>query len=178
MFNMLPQSEKQMIKREYLRRYVAVTLFFMFGLITFASITLVPSYIMSNVKEKILSGQIDAAKNTLSATEESQATKDIRNITEEIRVLAPGAMGVNNHDVFLSIVTNKNVGIKITSMALVRGNAETAVTVSGIASDRQTLLSFEKKLNENTLFSNVDLPISNLTKNKDISFTVKLKGKF
>lgn len=178
MINILPQTERRALQREYFWKYGAVITFLVTAVVLFVAVTLVPSYIMSNVKEEILSNQIAAAKNTVSAAEETQSTKDIRATTEQIRVLTPNAQVLNDHDVFLSIVAGKTAGIKITSFSLVRASAETAVTVSGVASDRQTLLAFQKKLDDNVLFTSVDLPISNLTKSKDIIFTVKLKGKF
>ena len=47
--------------------------------------------------------------------------------------------------------------------------------VGGIASDRDSLIDFTESLKTINDFSAVNLPVSNLAKNKDIDFNIELK---
>ena len=48
------------------------------------------------------------------------------------------------------------------------------VAVSGISYNREALVSFVKSLEASKVFKNVDLPISNFTKDRDIKFTFRM----
>ena len=48
------------------------------------------------------------------------------------------------------------------------------ISISGIAIDRDSLVSFGASLKETKLFSSVDIPVSNLTKEKDFPFSMNI----
>ena len=76
------------------------------------------------------------------------------------------------------LLSKKIPGISITSVALTR-TAETGdIKVSGVASTREALVAFSKNLQSEPRYSNAELPVSSLAKNKDISFSISIDSEF
>lgn len=66
-------------------------------------------------------------------------------------------------------------GVSVTMFSVSRIARDLSpVTISGVAADRQALASFRDRLLADPVVSVVDLPISNLARDKDISFTLTI----
>lgn len=66
-------------------------------------------------------------------------------------------------------------GIDIRSIAVEKDDEQIEnVAVSGIAVDRQSLITFRDAMEAHEYFTNIDFPYSNLAKNKDIDFRLTL----
>ena len=69
-------------------------------------------------------------------------------------------------------------GITINSYALSRkGDELNTIAVTGIAKTRANLSNFQSAIENNVLFKSASLPLSNLTKDKDIPFSITITPK-
>jgi hypothetical protein len=52
------------------------------------------------------------------------------------------------------------------------------LSIGGVATTRDALLSFKKKLEADEKFEEIVLPVSSLAKDTDIDFSLQIKGTF
>ena len=77
------------------------------------------------------------------------------------------------------IIEAKPQGVTIGSVSFTRGESSNGqigarMFISGIAPTRKSLIDFSKSLNDTKAFASVDVPVSNLTKEKNVPFSVTL----
>jgi hypothetical protein len=78
-------------------------------------------------------------------------------------------------DIIVKIISLKSRDIKILSISISSDSLTSGkIRVDGIANTRDALTLFDKDLKGDGLFSNVDLPVSNLIKNTDAPFSITL----
>ena len=80
-----------------------------------------------------------------------------------------------SENVIDKILSNKVSGIKIKSIFFEKDDISGGnIVISGIAENREILLLFRRTLEKDPSFENVDLPISNFVKGRDIEFNMSL----
>lgn len=180
MLDFLEEIEKKGVKREYFFRVCVVALFLCFVLCVFAVGLLIPSYFLSDTKERLAEMSLpkgETASTTLAATASQQVFADLG---QNLALLAPLPAGTLPSDVIATLLRQKPTGVKIISISYQRGIAPAVGTLSivGIAGERTVLVDYVKSLQAEKIFSSVDFPISNLAKEKDIDFTIQASGTF
>ena len=75
------------------------------------------------------------------------------------------------------LVLKKTEGIKIRKISYVNDQSSgKKIIIGGIANDREALLLFRKSLESSENFKDIELPISNFVKGRDIDFTFDLNA--
>ena len=175
MFNLLPEALKKIIKKDYnLRRFTIILLFLVFIQVSFV-IFLLPIWLSSSYKEKEYILMRDEMNNNLSVLNIASTTNNIKilnnNLTIMDKVLSYPKIVHYLNVIFL----NKTKLIYIDNISYVDINEKNAsITVEGTSETREALLGFVKNLQTYGVFSSVDSPISNYTKDKDLDFSIKL----
>ncbi len=169
MINLIPYSAKKVVKREYWTRVISVWMF----LLTLVSVTflveLIPLRLLTDLLGKSVSSELSGA---ISAKEElSNIEKTVTDTNTLIKKLSVKSNEVHYSDYVDLIDELSGDSVQVTEMGFVSGNK---VSLSGVAKDRETLAGFRNSLEASPSFSAVVLPISNLAKDKDISFTLTL----
>lgn len=175
MFNLLPNQSKKIISKDYfLRRYsvvLGVVIFFEIWLIVF----LFPSLVTSYFKEKDLLYQVDSVKG-------SNVAKDAGLISDVI-VSTNTKLGLYENEfdypqivpIIKDILSYKTQSISFTDfMYEFTGTSTATISVRGRALTRESLVSFVRNIEDSNIFKEVDLPVSNLAKDRNIDFTVSL----
>lgn len=175
MFNLLPNNLKDKIRSEYRLHFVIVAFLFIIFLQVTHLVFLFPSWLISLNKEKevILQSEksnrssLDSQINLINSTIKSINTKlNVINSTLEYPKVVPlidGILAQKTNDIHIKAIqytSSKNTSVKI--------------NLTGVSATRESLVLFVKKLEESKLFNNVDLPISNFTKDKDIDFSINM----
>ena len=81
-------------------------------------------------------------------------------------------------NVLNKVVSLKDSNIKIKSFKYSGGDSDIQnIEISGVATDRKTLLAFKERLTSEKGFSNIVLPISSFVRVENIDFTITLKSK-
>jgi len=173
MANVLPPEYKDNITTEYRFRLAAVG-FLLFGIgLAISAGFLVPSYLLLNADLSTTRDQIAAVQETFREDGGGGYTKIISDTKRQMEALAQEERDVTIGAMFQSVLQNKNQGIALTRFSYKQ--RDDVLSVSGVANTRQSLLSFEEALAQSDQFTNVNLPVSSLANQTNISFSLDLK---
>ena len=174
MLNLLPEEQREKIKKEYKIRRLVVASFFIFISLVIASVSLLPPYLIS--KEKL--DESNKHLNTFSNSPIIKKSQDLSSETDAINGKIK-SLSVSNsvyiYDILNKILDKKTDQISIKNFVyLKKDNNNVSVTLSGLANSRESLIGFEKNLQNETYFSSVDFPVSNLAKDTNIDFSIQI----
>ncbi len=182
-YTLLPEKEIKALKREYRMRLVIFFLFFMSIAVIAGIFSLTPAFILSYTQER-------EALEHLKKVEKNRKDKGLDSIIKElnstnlvIKQLEENTNGVVYSKIIFKIIGYKTNGLSIKSFDVSKNpNATSSVDViiQGKAATRDSLISFKNKLESDPLISNLELPVSDLAKSKDISYSIKISiiGKY
>lgn len=173
MINLIPTLAKSRLIKEYWVRAVTMWLFLWSIAVLLGMFILIPPYVLTN-------SQVSAYKDSAES-----ATKKIANyeaVSAELARSVAWARTVrenfaypttSEYITFLRSLERDEITISHISITRVEREVE-AIVVAGTANDRQALAAFRDILVAQEVVSAVDLPLSNLAKDKDIPFEVTI----
>ena len=175
MFNVLPDNVKKEIKREYKIRLIATSLTFIICLQLLFLIFLLPSWFLAVSKERDAMAQADSLSASVGSVSTAPAASVVADTNERLRLLSTVMVYPQMMPLVNTILTDRTSAIHLTSF-LYKSSDPTSATlqVGGISATREALVAFVKSLQSSGSFKTVDLPVSDLAKDKDIQFTLDL----
>lgn len=177
MINLLPLKEKKKIYQLYFIRLSIVSLFLLLIVLIVGTVLLLPSLFLSVVKERSAAERVLLAREALSLEEGRNVEAIIASVNKKIGILAlaPGVSATLNK-AFRTIIDRQPEGLKITGLLyekdVLGDTGRGKIFIRGISSERDALIAFADLLKKESLFSEVDLPVSNLIKSEDIAFSI------
>ena len=172
--NLLPDSAKRGLRWKLLARDFYVLSFFAF-------LWLVVAGVMVGVSFQYLSIQNGALKERLVQVEQQDEVQEVQKLESQIAVLnvqldTIGAIQrQKKHDaveLLERIAPLVPAGSNLEQLTI--ATETSTVTLRGHAGLRSQVVTLQTRLEENTLFEDVDFPLSNITKPEDINFTFTL----
>ncbi len=179
MFNLLPKTEKETIRREYHIRLAVVSLWLLFAVGIISSALLLPSFLLSLEKERTAQQHFDALAKSVERKSAADSDAVLKGAKSRLALMSREAPKVFLHELLMLIVSIKTDRISLTNFSFtepVEGKRE--IAIAGVGKDRSALLSFVKALERTGLFEKVEVPISNFAKDTDIDFEVRAYGTF
>lgn len=201
MINLLPYIEKVEIRSQYKMRLWTVIAVMVSVLVTSALIPLIISYFTVSYNVVFINGIADKLAKSESFKETDAVVKTLKKIDRKV-VLLNDPLGLSSRQnilgAFSSIFTivddinktqKESLAIKQISYDQItkKGKAAPKTTtgdtkdsgihvlnIKGRSSNRDNLLFFIKKLEEDKNFLNIDSPVSNLVNNLNIDFTLTI----
>lgn len=168
-----------MVKGFYFR---LVVLFLVMGavsiLIAFAAI--LPAYFFSSVKSNLANTKLETQSREPVPLPDQETLAVIKDLDKKLDLIeqAEGSQFVVSGKVINAILSKKMPSIRITDISYQKDQKNDQnkgkISVQGTAPSREALLLFRKALEDDSAFSNVDLPISNFVKGSDIQFYLSL----
>lgn len=178
MYKLLPDEERAKIQAEYSRRRYVVMLSASITVIVVGMVGLFPSYMLSNARQNEVEERIKITGEFGLDENKAELQAWLARLNLKLRTLSPKLDQDRPSDLIEEVINRRAVGIKITSFDWAKAEeAGNTLSISGTARDRQALIAFEGSLNASGRFATVALPISNLAREKDINFQVKLSPK-
>jgi len=176
MANLLPQQQLIHVRKERRGRMLVVSLISLLVTIILGGALLIPSLLLSHSKAVSAERKIQLTREFISQREETGVLEGARNIRSRIDRLE----GVLNDTVFSNVFSALDdsvpSGVRLSSISYSRSEQESdTITVRGVASTRDVLLSFIRQLEREPMLTGVDLPVSNLAQSTDIQFALALK---
>jgi hypothetical protein len=142
---------------------------------------------MESQKSTVVSQNTNNILQTIKTTNQNLGIIDSAFSYSKVLSLIQDIISVKTSAVSLSEFTYSNSAIgqgdggtgsqTTAGQALATSAAGRSMSVSGIAQTREDLVGFVKKLQDSGFFSDVVSPISDLAKDKDISFSINLNVK-
>ena len=175
MINLLPNEEKNGIRRERALRAAGLSLFSLF----FASLAwllfLAPSFLASNAKYDILNAQMEEIKRSKVFEVSRDISFSVGDINKKLRSFSPVASDFSPADDLVRPVSEAaGEKIKITAISYVKSKSSDEADIEGVALDRESLLDYLNELRTLPGFKSVDLPVSGFVKSKNIDFSAKI----
>jgi hypothetical protein len=176
--NLLPGTEKEELKRGLKRRSIIIASLIISVAFILGLIMLLPSYLLTlgNLSKITL-------KNNSGVASDGTSTEQFLNLPAEVDSKLKFLQSNNNNlsvaNSLSQIIKYLPAGTKLDSISFgnnqtYQGKDGTVILISGIAMSRDSLVKFSTSLKESKLFSSVDMPVSSLTKDKDLPFSINI----
>ncbi|MDQ3245070.1 MAG: PilN domain-containing protein [bacterium] len=176
MINLLPKEEKELLVKDFYMRFAVIFFGFLSLAILIASVLLFPSYLFSQTNKDAVLQKLETQKNSPVPESEEGNSLIIQELNKKISTIETINKDkfVVSENIVKKIILDKMSDIKIISMVYSKDSLGKKVTINGIASSRERLLLFRRKLEGDIFFKQVDLPISNFIKGSNIQFSLNL----
>lgn len=180
MLDLLPQQEKEKIKKEYLlRRW---SLFFVFlGILGFISlIFLAPAYAVVYLEKQHLEEGLWKTRSSTDELVDSKIFEKTSTASKDLDLLIPHTNDIFVVDIIKIVLDNKPDELSVTSFAIQKDpyNKKFSASISGKSATRTVLLDFSERLRNKDRITKVDIPLASFTQEKDLEFSMKLNGEF
>lgn len=175
MINLLNQSEKKKLKKEF-RMRVAVAIAAALLVIELWSVAVFASvYQIVYTNTKRVTVLLEQKRSHAPAGSE-ELQRELAAITKDIKLLdgAGHAQGVLPSELLRAVVEKKPAGLRIGSFAYGKPQNDLTLQISGIADSRDDLIYFQRLLKEDERFKEVRYEQSFITKKTDIDFRLTL----
>ena len=157
-----------------IRRLFVILLVILFLQISFL-IFLSPSWVNSFFREKEIVYQLDEIDKSSSYQDANTTSLIIESTNVKLKIINTDLEYPKVVPLIRSILSNKIYGISINGLSYKSSEATKAtIIVSGVSKSRESLIAYVNALKKSDIFSVVDLPISNLAKDKDVDFSINL----
>ncbi|MFQ5661917.1 MAG: hypothetical protein ACE5F2_01550 [Candidatus Paceibacteria bacterium] len=180
MRNLLSQKDKKILHSEYKLRVLITVLMFLFFTILAGGVELVPSYFISESKERATKEHSDIIKESVAKREKDVSSTVLFETKEKLTLLSFDEKSVSLRALFESVLDNKPKSVRINGISYDKSRAGevSKIFVTGEADAREPLLEFKKLLNKEAQFTEAFLPVSNLASDRDIKFSITITGNF
>lgn len=177
MINLLEPSVRRSLNLRYQLRRVAALLTLLAVAFLVGAGSLLPAYLLSKAKEREVSLSAMTLEESLAARGKNELSSELVALREKINALETDA-SAKAYEVLTAILVARPNSVAVNNFFYTRKGTTWESQVVGVAATRDTLLAYQKELKKNILFTDVDLPINNLAKEKEIGFTLTLSGNF
>lgn len=175
MFNLLPENLRKSIIAEYRLRFTVVVIIFLIVIQVSFLFFLFPTWLSSFYREKDFSLQNDEANKSLSTLDIGSTTSFIKTFNSKLNIIDESLEYPKFSPIIDEVLSKKISAIRIYGIYYTVSSANTGtLTISGIGDNRESLVTYTEKLREISYLKKVDLPISNLAKERNIEFTINI----
>ncbi len=177
MINLIPKEEKKAMIRGFYYRLVVLFFTVIAVSLFIAGLTRLPSFFLSSTKISIAEANLNTQKNEPVPVPDQEALAVMQDLNAKLSIIKAASLNKFSvsRDVLSAIFLKKGSSIKITDITYTSDSTNgSQVYLQGLAPSREVLLSFRQALEDDPMFKQVDLPISNFVKGSDIEFFLKL----
>src|SRR3989344_4542346 len=176
MINLIPNEEKKKMVRHFYYRLMVVCLFAVsLGLLA-STVAITPSYFLSSIKKKVALDKVAAQKAESVPLPDQETLSAIEILNKKLNIIESTQQNKFSvlDKVINPIVLKKKSDIKIHQISYEKNTEGSKIIIKGAASSRERLLLFRRTLEDDPLFKQVDLPISNFVRGSNIQFYLSL----
>lgn len=170
--NLLPSVRRHKLVRDYYLRLGVIAIFLVILLIGAAALLLLPSYVflVGTAQEK--EGRLAHITSTLSSSDEAALSARLAALAKDAAALIALSKKPSASAAIRSILAVPRPGIALSSFMYTPGTATNSLLVSGTASSRDALRSYQLALQGVPGAISATLPVSVYAKDADLAFTI------
>lgn len=173
--NLLPPEEKKILSLEQSRRWV--NFYGCSGFLMLAAFSLLLIFIWSLILIQLKGSNLDVQSNQASqqgrsVSEQQNSVKELNRTLQTLDAVQKNQRYFSKFLIFLA--ENLPSGMRLDGLAVEKNGR---VALSGFAPRREQLLLFQRKIEDSSLFSDIENPLENLTRQTDINFTIEFSLK-
>lgn len=171
MINLIPQFAKKKVTTEYWLRVITVW-FVLWSVALIVAMTLLfPVYIFTSVQANVNAESARTAEESVASF--ASVSKELEKASLQARYAIEDNRSTRAHQYITLFNSLDGSGVAITSINFSKDTkGAKPVSISGLADNRESLAAFRDRLLAEDSVESVDLPISNLAKDKDIIFNL------
>ena len=136
---------------------------------------ILPAYLVS-----LMRGQPLGERTGLNASSTPQAVEDssavLKDAQEKISLLQPSSNNLLATKIISRLIAAEPNGVKVNGISY--GAGVDGIELSGVASSRESLSLFTDNLHSQFKNATVNLPVSSFAKDRNIDFSLNIKGSF
>ncbi len=175
MSNLLPQSEKRLLLREYRLRIAVAVLYALGALAAIGAISLAPSLVRIHTLVSSAERAQALEKKTLEQLGAAAVASEFSDTSVALAALVPILASPNVASLVRTVAAVRPAGVSIQSIAYEpKGGVAGSLAIGGTAALRDDMLQFVESLRREAAFSAVNLPIDALARERDASFTLSV----
>lgn len=173
MFNLLPEALKEILGSQYKKRRTIVSLWVGIITVLFIYIALLPSYLHVYIDARDIENELAVHKQSQSFKDVDAMVQVVDKTNKDLSLLNDVKSSVSVTTILESLITEKGPDISFTDIAFTAKTATTSlITLRGVATDRDALVQLSRTLKGDPQFAEVNVPVSNFVKDKNIEFNV------
>ena len=173
MANLLPEEKRKQIERERWVHMITIGVIFFLVTTVLALVALIPSLFLSRSKGEDTQREVGLIQAFVKLQEESGTAQTVRDTQIRLLLLGEELEELSLIGVVENLVDSVNSRVGIDAIRFSRtSNQEGSLILEGFALTREDLLAFAKELENVPLFTDVNLPVSNLARGSDIDFII------
>lgn len=175
MFNLLPETSKEIVRKEYRFRIWTTFVLMMTISLLFLIIIFLPIYFVSKNIHNSLDHEISNLKNNAVLVDYKAMVDELDSSNKEVST-AKAEIGkrLDLQAVISAVEDVRPSNIQIYRFAFSTSGGVQKIFLTGEAKSREALKDFSTKLNGLSQFESVDLPLSSFTKSTEVDFSVTL----
>jgi hypothetical protein len=173
MYKLLTEQEKQIVKKEYNLHRLVIMLLALVVVLSVALVGLLPSYLFSTVRHREIGEQLEILRPA-EGSEEASLKTWLAETNKKIGSLSPELDKDTVSQYFDKLIQSKPAGISVKRLGWKKSADKVAISIQGVARDRQALINYEKALSSSGEWADVVLPVSNLASDRNIEFDISL----
>jgi hypothetical protein len=177
-YMLLPKEEMKLLRKEYRLRFAIVALFALSSIVTVGILSLIPSYLHVWGERSAAMARYTELERNRRASGAEERERELNQTQVLAEKIISDNQGVQGTSLVEKILAHRRSSITLNSFTIVRDVGTSTLAeakLEGRASTREALLEFKRALEKDRTWSSVELPLSDLAKSRNISFSVKLK---
>lgn len=145
--------------------------FFSFFIIFFGAAMLLPRFVLLNSEKNILQGKLDSINQVVSSTASKDVDAMVTEVNGEIDSILAGKPDGSEKSSLIKLITEaKTTGIYLKSIEI----SNKQILIRGSGKTRAGMINFTNSLEKESPFKEVDSPVGNLLKEKDVEFLLTI----
>lgn len=179
MINLLPPDILKQALSDYRRRRLIVVLYFLLSLEIISIVIGASAYWLRYHNYQELKKNLSGTEDGVEAKEYKVLVEALEHSRQQLTILkVPPESSISLVALINLLAKHHGTGIAVEAMTYqVDEDQSVASEIRGLAATRANLLDFTEALKTDTNISAVESPITNLIKDREISFVIKLKVK-
>lgn len=173
--NLLPREDLRNISYEKLSRVGLGIHVLIAIMISTGAVLLLPTYFFLTFQEHDVVRQINITKQSTEIQRVEKAEAAIKAINEKVRLLSSTTLPEPAASYLTAVRTHTPANVSITRLSFSR--KDNTVEVQGAAETREDFLRFVAALHTDPLFQEISSPISNILKERKLTFTVSITAR-
>ena len=169
--NLLPEKYAAEVRHEKLIRFFSLLFTSTAAIVLIVLTLLLPSYFSLIYEKDGIDGQIAAARQSVESKRAQEAENAIKTLNTELEQVAHYP-STPLTAYLKTIAEDTPAGITLTALSYSKSHGR--FDIDGHANRRDDLLAFVSRLKNETTFSSIDSPITNLLKETDAKFHLSL----
>lgn len=170
MINLLSETAKKNLTRERFSRLLVITGTGLFIILISSALLIMPTLASLNLQKNEFSRELEAAKKSPTLGRVEEVEVNIAKTNEKSRIFAQGVSRENRiSPVLIEAISTLAPSIKISELAY---SGPVEFRLRGLVGDRDDLLKFIEFLDKSEQIDEVNSPISNLLKDRNIEFSI------